>query len=93
VRTGAKTASGGKIYSNPTIEELKRKLQMCTQITRVCGTTLAVTAATASDFKRKLERYMDSDNDAAQGQFWPLVERVKMSSRNWYHFGSTSIHI
>lgn len=26
---------------------------------------------------------MDSENDASQGQFWPLVKRVRMTSRNW----------
>ncbi len=76
-------ADGRKISSNPTIEELKRKLKFCTRVIRVCGTTQKVTAATAVEFKRKLERYMDSENDASQGHFWPLVKRVRMTSRNW----------
>ena len=81
--TGVRGADGRKISSNPTIEELKCKLKFCTRVTRVCDTTQKVTSATAAEFKRKLERYMDSENDASQGQFWPLVKRVRMTSRNW----------
>jgi len=38
---------------------------------QVCGTTHKVTAAKAVDFKRKLERYMDSENDVSQGRSSP----------------------
>ena len=26
---------------------------------------------------------MDSENEVFEGQFWPLVKRVRMTSRNW----------
>ena len=45
VDTGVRGADGRKISSNPTIEELKRKLKFCTRVTSVCGTTQKVTAA------------------------------------------------
>jgi GTPase SAR1 family protein len=83
IDTGQRHPDGRKKYVNPSVEQLKRKLAFCTRVTQVCGTTQKVTAATAPDFKRKLERFMDSENDVTQGQFWPLVKRVKMTSRNW----------
>ena len=73
----------GGVYTNPTIEQLKRKLRDCTRVTRVCGTAQTVTAKSAGEFRRKLERYMDSENEVFEGQFWPLVKRVRMTSRNW----------
>ena len=71
------------VYTNPTIEQLRRKLRDCTRVTRVCGTTQSVTAKSAGEFRRKLEHYMDSENQVSEGQFWPLVKRVRMTSRNW----------
>ena len=83
IDSGQRLPGGQKKYVNPSVEQLKRKLALYTRVTRVCGTTQTVTATVAQDFKRKLERYMDSENDVSQGQFWPLVKRVRMMSRNW----------
>ncbi|KAJ1493570.1 hypothetical protein T484DRAFT_1768350 [Baffinella frigidus] len=35
------------------------------------------------EFRRKLERYMDSTEQISDGQYWPLVKRVRMKGRKW----------
>ena len=50
-------------------------------VTHKLGTQERVAANDAREFRRKLERYMDSANDASAGQYWPIVKRVKAKGK------------
>ena len=71
----------GSERSNPTIDQLRRRLTYSTQVTRMCGKTVTVSADQPGLFRKQLEKFMDSTNDVSSGQFWPLVKRVRMKGR------------
>ena len=81
IDTGETDASGRKVYKAMMVDELKKKLKGVRTVTHKLGTEERVAANEARDFRRKLERYMDSANEVSAGQFWPIVKRCRARGR------------
>jgi len=75
-------ATGKNERCNMRASDVKAKLLEHAK-TRLCGTRVEETGDDARQFRRKLERYMDSTEELSAGQFWPLVKRVRMMGRGW----------
>nr|XP_013800790.1 PREDICTED: uncharacterized protein LOC106486693 [Apteryx mantelli mantelli] len=64
-----------------TVAELS-KLEELQEVTQHLGTVKHISAATATDFRTKIEKFIDSrtDNlrDMKGGEFWPIVKCVKL---------------
>ena len=75
------SANGRKVYKAMMVDDLKEKLKRIRTVTHKLGTIERVVANDAREFRRKLERYMDSANDVTNGQYWPLVKRCKVLGR------------
>ena len=50
--------------------ELKQKLLRCRGVTQWLGRTREVQHDSPREFRRLLERYMDSSNEVSDGSFW-----------------------
>jgi hypothetical protein len=92
VNTGQVSTTGRAVYAGPMVEELKRKLLRTTAITQRLGTAVKVEDAGPQQFRRKLERFMDSSNDVESGQYWPLVRRVRVQG-NWEVLKSGAVFV
>jgi len=81
--TGEFGPGGRKVYKGPFRSVMMRKLDNSNELTRSCGTTLKISAETAHDFRRKVERFTDSSDSASAGAYWPLVQQVRLWSKKW----------
>ena len=63
--------------------DLLKKLLADSSVNAMVGTERVVEEDDPKKFRKKLERYMDSANQAAGGQLWPLVKQAKIRSRKW----------
>ncbi|KAJ1455279.1 hypothetical protein M885DRAFT_520603 [Pelagophyceae sp. CCMP2097] len=75
--------AGKKKKKNPMVADLRKKLRAVRGVTTCLGTTKRVSSDDARGFRRQLERYMDSSNDVSAGSYWPLVKKVRATSRKW----------
>jgi energy-coupling factor transporter ATP-binding protein EcfA2 len=80
---GPRGPDGRVRYINPTVGELRAKLARERRITGALGTVRHMAADDARSFRRMVEAYVDSSNEASAMSFWPLVRRVRMRGRKW----------
>ncbi len=80
---GPRGPDGRMRYINPTVGELRAKLARERRITGALGTVRHMAADDARSFRRMVEAYVDSSNEASAMSFWPLVRRVRMRGRKW----------
>eukprot|EP01047_Picozoa_sp_COSAG01_P072502 COSAG01_NODE_11546_length_1906_cov_185.612064_1_plen_390_part_00 len=64
-----------------TVSLIHPRLRQVRTVTHKLGTEERVHANNAREFRRKLERYMDSANVVSSGQFWPIVKRAQARGR------------
>jgi hypothetical protein len=81
--SGATGPDGRTRYVSLYVDELRAKLKKERRITGALGTTRKFGAEDARSFRRAVEAYVDSSNEAGAMSFWPLVRRVRMSGRSW----------
>ncbi|XP_051872769.1 uncharacterized protein LOC127570897 isoform X2 [Pristis pectinata] len=61
------------------------ELKQLREVTQYLGTTTTISQAQASEFRSKVQRFVDSRNDSSSsrgGEFWPIVKRVRVQVPN-----------
>jgi energy-coupling factor transporter ATP-binding protein EcfA2 len=88
---GPRGPDGRVRYINPTVDELRAKLRRERRITGALGTVRHMASDDARSFRRMVEAYVDSSNEASAMSFWPLVRRVRMRGRKWDLFKTGAV--